>query len=254
MPKKPNKVVIQEAPVNASDNGIREYSLTAIADMPLPLYYQKAGRILNARNQVYRDVAIFQPGTVTPSHKARLFTKGIGQQDKVINSPATVYEKGRYHTNMIADGEFEGGTTFLMSAIEARVFISNIVPRNVTLGQIVDTATNATQNASVLHDGVTRQFELTFVRTEQSMHNGLLYEFPTRFCSSGVMGNVADGFVQNGPFAMDSWNKLSSVQVLESDDKFHFDLQPLADTMELPSWVVVEVLLVGKRIGTLYAS
>lgn len=256
MAKKDRVVQVAEPKTTANPSGIRDYSLEEIARMPLPVYLKKADRILNARKQVYYDTARLESGTAwLIGQNARLFTKGKSQDSTVVNTGAAIASKTDFDTNMISDGEFEGGTTAIVSAIEVDLFLPTRLATADTLGMITNPAPAAkvanTYSASVLFYALTRQTKLTFFRSETPQENGLLYEFPTRFGATAALGSDAEeGFIQN---TAGRGNVLDFPKILESDDRFSCVLEPLAASLALPSDVAIRVLLITKRIGTLYA-
>ncbi|MGI8996416.1 MAG: hypothetical protein ACR2GW_07055 [Pyrinomonadaceae bacterium] len=254
MAKKAEVIRVAQPRSTANPSGIREYSLEEVARMPLPVYLRKADKILNARKQVYHDTVRLEGGTPwTVGQRARVFNKGIGQPANVTNTGAA-YEKTDFDTNMISDGEFEGGTTAIVSAIEVDLFLCARVPTADTLGMITNPAPAAkvanTYSASILFFALTRQTKLTFFRSETPQENGFLYEFPTRFgATSSLGGDAEEGFVQN---TTGRGNVLDFPKILESDDKFSALLEPLAPSLALPIDVAIRVLMITKRIGTLY--
>src|SRR4051812_39107272 len=118
-------VANQVAPTNANPQGLVEISPKSISQMPLAQYGQMAGNFVNTQSASYYDTAVYAAGAaITPAKVARLFTKGKAQDTAVVNTGTVINEKGEFLTNMISDGEFEGGTTFLLEQICADFFIS----------------------------------------------------------------------------------------------------------------------------------
>lgn len=249
-------VHIQERPKSPGDSGIKEYTLDDIAGMPLPVFMRKADKIVNARNQVYHDTVRLEEGAWTNQQSARLFQVGRNKAGFVANTGVTFGNKTDFDTNMIADGEFEGGTTAIVTAIEVDLFLPVRFPTADTVGIITNAAPQAkvanTYSASLLYFALTRQTKLTFYRTETPQENGFLYEFPTRFgASASFGGDVEEGFIQNTTGR--GGGVLSFPKVLESSDNFSVLLEPLAASLTLPIDVQIRVLLIAKRIGTVWA-
>src|SRR5690606_20881543 len=98
--------------------GIGELDPRSLSSMPLAQYYSLAGSFVNVQNAVYYDAAFYEAGTaITPQHVAKLFTRGKSQASSVVNTGTVISQKGEFMTNMISDGEFEGGTTFILEQI-----------------------------------------------------------------------------------------------------------------------------------------
>lgn len=250
MPTQP-EVLIKVAEPTGNDSGIRAYNLEQIAQMPLPEYLRKDNKILYWRNQVFHDTAIIAPGVaITPQHIKRLFVKGKNESDTVMNSGAAIAQKGEFMTNMETNGEFPHDSTAICYSIEVDWQFTTAQPSAISLGQIQNASTAAVANysASVCNAAIRRQFQLRLVRGEQSKHKGFLYEFPTRFGSTGAFGGT-DGFIQNNSFASDTFSKLDRPEVFEGDSRFSFELVPLADTLTMPVWTIITVMIVCRYIG-----
>src|SRR5688572_12138151 len=109
---------------NRNPLGIGMLDLNSVSQMPLAQYQQLAGNFVNVQNAVYYDTAVFTAGTaVTQAQRTPLFTKGKSQDTTVTNTGVAIPEKGEFMTNMISDGEFEGGTTFILEQICAHWFL-----------------------------------------------------------------------------------------------------------------------------------
>lgn len=232
--------------------GIGELDPRSISQMPLAQYYSLAGSFVNVQNAVYYDIAYYAAGTaITPQHIAKLFTKGKTQNTNVVNTGTAIAVKGEFMTNMISDGEFEGGTTFMLEQI-ACDFLLTSEPATTygDRGEIENPvhAASATYSLANHYAAVSRQFELVYMRNEEPKLRGLLCEFPSPFVASGSIGNSLGGFIQNG--YANTWNKLSRVPVLQSEDKFSLELRPLADTFTPTVPLVLRVALIGKAIKT----
>lgn len=223
-----------------------------VSSLPLAQYYQMAGNFVNVQNAVYYDTAVFTAGTaVTQAQRASLFTKGKSQDSAVVNTGVAIAEKGEYMTNMISDGEFEGGTTFLLEQIAVDFILTSEQPTTLgTRGEI--TAPNYTASVVISAanhaKAISDQFELQYLRNEEIKLRGLLKWFPSPFGLSGDFGSPNSGFVQNGNGIR--WNMLSRVPVLQSEDKFQFNIQPIVPTWTPTISFNLRVCLIGKTIKT----
>lgn len=232
--------------------GFQELDPRAISAMPLAQYYSMAGNFVNTQSAVYYDTAVYAAATaITPSHVGRLFQRGKSQPDRVINTGTNIPEKGALLTNMISDGEFEGGTTFLLEQI-AIDFILTAEPATTygTRGDISNPvhAASATYSAANHYMAISRQFEVVYLRNEEPKVRGLLCEFPSPFVASGAFGSSLGGFIQNGYSR--TWNKLSRVPVLQSEDKFSIEIRPVGDSFTPTVPFQLRAMLIGQAIKT----
>lgn len=242
----------QVQPNSSNPLGIQLLDPKTISDMPLAQYYQLAGNMVNVQNAVYYDTAVYTGGTpITQSQPARLFTRGKSQDGTVVNTGVAIGERGEYLTNMIGDGEFEGGTTFLLEQIAVDFMLTSEQPAALG-GRGEITAPNYTASVTVSaanHAKAIRdQFELQYLRNEELKLRGLLMEFGSPFVLSGAFGSPNAGFVQNG--YVNTWNKLSRIPVLQSEDKFSFVIQPVVPTWTPTISFNLRVMLIGKTIKT----
>jgi hypothetical protein len=223
-----------------------------VSQLPLAQYYQMAGNFVNVQNAVYYDTAVYTAGTpITQNNKAALFTKGKTQDSNVVNTGVAIAEKGEFMTNMISDGEFEGGTTFLLEQVAVDFMLTSEQPTTLgTRGEITapnytaSVVISAANHAKAIGD----QFELQYLRNEEIKLRGLLKWFPSPFGYSGDFGSPNSGFIQNGYGIR--WNMLSRVPVLQSEDKFSFVLQPIVPTWTPTISFNLRVCLIGKTIKT----
>lgn len=235
--------------------GIREISLEDISQMPLAQYYSMAGSFVNVENACYYDTGVYIAGTaITQNNVANLFTKGKSQDASVVNTGAAIAEKGDFMTNMISDGEFEGGTTFILEQIAVDFCLTSEQPTTLgSRGEIVapnytaSVVISAANHAKAIGD----QFALEYYRNEEVKLRGLIREFPSPFGFSGAFGSPNAGFVQNG-YQM-TWNKLSRPKVLRSEDKFSVALRPIVPTWTPTMSFNLRVMLIGKAIKTFVA-
>lgn len=232
-------------------NGLAELHPREVSAMPLAQYYQMAGSFVNTQSAVYYDTAVFAAGTaITPSTVGKLFTKGKNQDTSVVNTGTAIAEKGEALTNMISDGEFEGGTTFLLEQIAVDFLITSEPATYGTKGEITNPAhvAAATFSAANHYLAISRQMELVYLRNEEIKLRGLLCEFPSPFVASGAFGSSLGGFIQNG--YANTWNKLSRVPVLQSEDKFSFEIRPITASWTPAVAFQLRVMLIGKTIKT----
>lgn len=237
---------------NANPLGIGMLDLASVSSMPLAQYQQLAGQFVNVQNAVYYDTAVYTAGTaITQGQKKALFTKGKTQDDTVVNTGVAIPEKGEFLTNMISDGEFEGGTTFILEQIAVHWFLTSEQP--TTLGvRGEQTAPNYTASVVISaanhHKAIAEQLELQYYRNEELKMRGKLRHFPSPFGASGAFGSPNAGFVQNG--YSNRWNMLSRAIVLQSEDKFNFTIQPIVATWTPTISFNLTVELIGKVIKT----
>lgn len=253
--KDQTKLAVADTVARTSQNplGVALIDPQSIEALPLAQYYQMAGSFVNVQNAIYYDTAVYTAGTaVTQSQKKALFTKGKAQDDTVVNTGVAIAEKGEYMTNMISDGEFEGGTTFILEHIGVRLVLTSELPTTLgTRGEI--TAPNYT--ASVVISAAnnmkayTEQIELQYLRNEETKLRSPLAFWPSNFGFSGAFGSPNAGFIQNG-FQTQGWNFLSRPVVLQSEDKFSFVLQPIVATFTPTIGANIQVVLQGKTIKT----
>jgi hypothetical protein len=252
MAKTDQKVIVATGVNPGNPSGLSELDPKAISSMPLAQYYTMQNNFVNTQAAVYYDTAVYAAGTaITPQHVAKLFTKGKNQGTSVVQTGTAIAEKGAFMTNMIGDGEFEGGVTFLLEQIVADIWLNG--ERVTTVGtkgdiQVPTVSPLATYSASA-HIGALRdQFELVYLRNEEPKLRGTLAEFPSPFIVSGAFGSSLGGFVQNG-FTR-TWNKLSRVPVLQSEDKFSVEIRPLSDTFTPDVPFRIKVAFIGQVIKT----
>lgn len=237
-------------PSQANPQGIQVISLDDISSMPLARYYSLAGNFVNIENACYYDTAVYTAGTaITSGQPARLFTKGKSQDTTVVNTGVAIAEKGEYMTNMISDGEFEGGTTFILEQICVDYCLTSEQPTTLgTRGEITapnytaSVVISAANHAKAIND----QFELQYYRNEELKLRGLLKEFPSPFGLSGALGSPNSGFIQNG--YQQTWNRLARPKILQSEDKFSFVIQPTVATWTPTISFNLRVMLIGKVI------
>jgi len=237
---------------SANPQGVGLIDPQSVSRLPLAQYQQMAGNLVNTQSAIYYDTAVYTAGTaVTAAQRKALFTKGKTQDDTVVNTGVAIPEKGEFMTNMISDGEFEGGTTFILEQICVHAQLTSELPTTLgTRGEI--TAPNYT--ASVVISAANNlkayveQIELQYVRNEETKLRAPLMFWPSPFGFSGAIGSPNAGFVQNGYQA--SWNFLSRPVVLQSEDKFSFVLQPIVPTFTPTIGCNIRVLLIGKTIKT----
>jgi hypothetical protein len=238
-----------------SDGGFSIQSIdpAQVSGMPLAQYYQMAGNFVNVQNAVYYDTAVYTAGTaITNAQKKRLFTKGKDQDDTVVNTGVAIPEKGEFMTNMISDGEFEGGTTFILEQIAVNFILTGEQPTTLgTRGEI--TAPNYVASVVISPanhaKAIVEQFELQFVRNEDVKLRAKVKHFPSPFGLSGDFGSPNGSFVQNGGPNF-RWNMLSRAVVLQSEDKFSLVLNPIVATWTPTASFNLTVELIGKKITT----
>lgn len=255
MAKQQSKLAVAGlAPVNnANPLGIGMLSLEDVSSMPLAQYQQLAGNFVNVQNAVYYDTAVYTAGTaITQAQKKALFTKGKNQEDTVVNTGVAIAEKGEFMTNMIGDGEFEGGTTFILEQIAVNFMLTSEQPTTLgTRGEITapNYVASVVISAANHAKAIGENFELQYLRNEEPKSpRGKLRHFPSPFGFSGAFGSPNSGFIQNGYSSR--WNYLSRAVVLQSEDKFSFIIQPIVATWTPTISFNLTVELIGKVIKT----
>lgn len=224
-----------------------------VSGLPLAQYYQMAGNFVNVQNAVYYDTAVYIAGTaITQAMRKALFQKGKSQDDTVVNVGTAIPEKGEFMTNMISDGEFEGGTTFILEQIAVSFILTGEQPTTLgTRGEM--TAPNYTASVVISPanhaKAICEQFELQWVRNEEIKLRSKIKHFPSPFGLSGDFGSPNGSFVQNGGPGY-RWNMLSRAVVLQSEDKFSAVIAPIVATWTPTASFNLCVELIGKKITT----
>jgi len=249
---KNQSALVVAVPANMQNpSGLIELNPKDVSKMPLAQYFQMQGNFVNTQAAVYYDTAVYAAAAaITPAKIAKLFTKGKAQDSSVVNTGTVIAEKGEYMTNMISDGEFEGGTTFLLEQIAVDIFLTGEPATYGTRGDISNPAhvAQATYSAPNHYQAIARQMELVYMRNEEVKLRGLLREFPSPFIATGAFGSSLGGFIQNG--YMRTWNKLSRVPVLQSEDKFSIEIRPITDSWTPTVPFNLTVNLIGQTIKT----
>ena len=231
---------------------IQSLDLQSLSQLPLAQYYRYAENFVNVENVVYYDTAVFTAGTaITQAQKRQLFKRGKAEADTVVNTGVAIAEKGEFMTNMISNGEFEGGNTFILEQIAVFAQLTSELPTTLgTRGEI--TAPNYT--ASVVISAANNlkayleQIHLEFRRAEQlKLTPAPLFMWPCPFGMTGAIGSPNAGFVQNGGFGI----QLARPIVLGSEDPFSFTLQPNVATWTPTIGANIRVMMIGKAVRTL---
>lgn len=236
-----------------NNNGqIQSLDLQSLSQLPLAQYYRYAENFVNVENVVYYDSAVYTAGTaVTSAMKRQLFKRGKSEADTVVNTGVAIAEKGEYMTNMISNGEFEGGNTFILEQIGVFAQLTSELPTTLgARGEI--TAPNYT--ASVVISAANNlkayleQIHLEFRRAEQlKLTPAPLFMWPSPFGMTGAIGSPNAGFVQNGGYGI----QLARPIVLGSEDPFSFTLQPNVATFTPTIGINIRVMMIGKAVRTL---
>lgn len=246
---KATQPVLVKDPVSGQ---IKALNLSDVSAMPLAQYYALAGQFVNVENAVYYDTAVFTAGTaITPSAEQRLFSRGKAQASSVANTGVAIPKKGSFLTNMIGDGEFEGGTAFILEQIAVSYMLTSEQPTTLGVrGEI--TAPNYTASVVISAanhaKAIGTQFEIQYVRNEETKLRGLVDHFPSPFIKSGAFGSPNAGYIQNG--YAPTWNLLARPKVLESEDNFGVIVSPNVDTWTPTISFNLRVELIGKVIKT----
>lgn len=250
---KPASVAIAVPRSTANPSGIVMLDPQDLEDKPLAQYYRMADNFVNTQSALYYDTATIVAGTaVTLGQKKALFTKGKAQDDTVLNSGTVIPEKGEFMTNMIADGEFEGGTTFILEYIGVHLVLTESIATTYgTRGEI--TAPNYTASAVISAANnfacYTENLELQYLRNEDVKQRAPLWAWNSPFGSTGAIGNTGSGFIQNS-YNVNSFNMLARPVVLQSEDRFSFVINPIVATFTPTMTAKIRVVLCGKAIKT----
>jgi hypothetical protein len=236
--------------------GVKEYSLADIAEMPLSTYYRKKDRIMNARRETYYDTMILDPSAGWSTDKpAKLFTRGLGEPGVIVNTGTAFAEKNYFDTNMLSDGEFDTESTVIVHSFEVELKLCAALPTAVDNGRITNPKPNTeaalAYSASLLFQAIIDQTRFTFYRADQPQETGFLNELTCRLGSTASFGgDLNEGFIQN-VIPLDN-NRLDRPKVF-TNGKFHVRLEPLAALTALQTWVVLRFRMRARRIGVLYA-
>jgi hypothetical protein len=237
-------------------DGIKEFSLKEISEMPLPAYYRKKDKIMNARRETYYDTLIIDPSAGWDlSRVGKLFTRGIGDEGIVTNTGTAFAEKDYFDTNMLSGGEFDGESTVIVHSFEVEMFLCAALPTTVDRGRITNPKPNAEASlqysASLLFQSIINQTRFTFYRSDSPQETGFLNELTCRLGPTASFGgDLNEGFIQN-VIPVDN-NRLDRPKVF-TNGKFHVRLEPLAALTALQAWVVLRFKMRARRIGELYA-
>lgn len=243
---KPAELPIMQMP-GGQRQQITPYDLV---NRPLAEYYEYMGRVVNAQSYEYYDTAVIVAGTaVTSAMKQALFTKGKDQDTVTFNTAAAIPEKGEFLTNMITDGEFEGGTTFILERIGVHCLLpSDAATTYGARGQITAPAyaASVTVSSALTWKSIMEQMEIQYRRNEDVKIRKPLIGWGSPWGAEGAFGAPNAGFIQNGRGS----TILSRPVVLESEDRFSFLLQSLVETFTPNLSVNIKVVLGGQRIQT----
>lgn len=239
------------APTPQNPLGIGRKTISEL--MPVQEYMELDGRLVNARRQVYYDTIRLEAGANwTTAQKMRLFTIGREGEGRIANTGAT-FSKSDVDTNMLRGGEFESGTTGIVTGLEVMLVLPNRLATADAAGIVSNPAPNAkaanSYSATLLLWTLLNQTRLTFYRGETSQENGLLWQFPTRFGVSGMFGGDAEeGLCQN---AVPGGTDLEYIKILEDGKDFSVLVEPLAPALMMTADAMIRILLITRRIGDL---
>jgi hypothetical protein len=233
-------------------NDFQVISPQALEQMPIAQYYRDvAGNIVNAQSACYYDTALFVAGTaVTQGMKGNLFTKGKAEDSAAVNTGTAITEKGSFMTNMINNGEFEGGTTFIMEGVGVQVILTaDKATTYGTRGQITapDYSASTTISAANNLQAYLENLELQYVRGEDVKKRAPLLFWPAPIGLEGAWGSPNGGFVQNGRTGL---VQFSHPVVLQSEDKFSFPVECIVETFTPTMTAKIRVVLWGQAIKT----
>lgn len=229
-----------------------------LESVPLAQYYRdylNPGRILNAQAGFYYDTAYIKAGTaVAANAKQALFTKGKDQDSVQFNDAATIIaEKGIFMTNMVADGQFDNGTTFIMEGAGVQIVQSADLPGTYgTRGEITAPNYAASVVISAVNnlEAALENLNLQFVRGEDVKKQAplMFWPAPPGVGLEGASGSPNGGFFQNGKAGL---VQFTHPVVLASLDKFSFNLHNCALQAWTPTMgIKVRVVIWGQVLKT----
>lgn len=251
---------MQTAPLPAISTGPNpqdfQYVEREVIDkMPLAQYYRDVrGNIVNAQSAFYYDSTYIKVGVAVPAvAKKSLFTLGKQNADTQFGTATTTGEKTEFMTNMINDGEFEGGTTFIMEGAGVQCIASADLPTTVAANGAI-TAPNYTASVVISAPNnllaVLNNLELRFVRGEDIRKRGPLvfWPAPPGVGLAGASGSPNGGFFQNGQNGL---VQFTHPIMLQSEDKFSFDLVNVSQNAFTPTIdMLLRVVIWGTVIKT----
>lgn len=218
------------APAPTTNGGI---SIEEIKRMDINEFYRFKDRLTSLRENVRYDTRIYNSGTaVTSDQLATFFVAGIGDQDVVVNVPATSYTKQRFHTNMLKGGQFGEGSLTIVYGIEYSFSLSALKGTTYTNASAYGANTNPLGVDIALFDPAlmvkdwNNQTELQFWRDEDVIVKNKTKYFPENGGISGFMGSNEGGIAQNSNFGYQEL--LNNPQVFRNDENFSFPTVHLA--------------------------
>lgn len=225
--------------------------------MSLAEYFRDLqGRIVNANSAFYYDSTYVKVGVAVPANaKKSLFSLGKAESDTQFGTSTTTGEKGEFLTNMLTNGEFEGGTTFIMEGVGVQVIATADLPTTVGANGAI-TAPNYTASTTI--SGVNNlimilnNLELRYVRGDEIKKRGPLqfWPAPPGVGLEGASGSPNGGFFQNGRSGL---VQFSRPVVLGSEDQFRFEIANVAGAAFTPTMEhLIRVIIWGTAIKTHY--
>lgn len=244
-----------EIPVRTSQQyplGIKTIPLDKVSKTPMDEAIERyLSRATNLRTQTYYDTVRLSAGTPwTKGQSTRLFQRGREQDGKILNTGVGLV-KTDFDTNMIENGEFEGGVTVIVTAFECLCIPFPIKANGAFGGAISDPTAAAAQpagySATLLELALMNQTKWTFERgSDTREENGLLIDIPA---SSGLSasygGQSNEQLVQN---TLGHSKKLDFPKIIKSDSPFAVLIEPLADSLAMPVDISIRFRMVTKRI------
>jgi hypothetical protein len=233
-----------------------------LESMPLAQYYQdyrNPGTIVNAQADFFYDTAYIVAGTaVTANQKQALFAHGKTDPSSQFNGapPTAIAEKGAFMTNMLADGSFPQGTSFIMEGAGVQILMTadKATAALGTRGEMLTPVYAASVTKSAVNNllAALENLELIFFRGEEPRKRGPLefWPAPPGVGLEGASGSPNGGFFQNGRGGL---VQFSHPVFFQSLDPFYFMLANIADQAWTPDMdIKVRVILWGQSIKTFY--
>lgn len=139
------------------------------------------------------DTKLLKAGQVTPQQEFRFFSVPIGQQDFVVNAPAEVYQKTKFHTDLNASGLLEQGQMLIIRNIQLMVIVPSQTDTTYpTSGPGTEQTTNPAAAAAVsgvnLATAILNQSWYQIIIGEHGYESGIGFMWPSRYGMSGFAG------------------------------------------------------------------
>ena len=206
------------------------FTVADIQGMSMPEFLMYKDYLVNVRDRVRYDTAVYEKVIITPQMKHELFRKGIGQAEKFATSDNT-FVKTEFHTNMPRQGEVPAGGLWIIYDVSApKAFTAGEPTTRAANGAITNAKASfaATNDPALNLEAWTNQIKLKYTEgdSEDGIIKGRLKEFPANTGQTGYLGSSVGGVAQN---ALIPNVALRSPRVLLHGQDFTVGLEPLCD-------------------------